>query len=140
METNNARASVIVVGVLLLVIVVALLRQRDGRPSPIIPTGGVTSPTSASASLPRLVEIGGEKCIPCREMAPILESIKAEYSGRLEVETIDLEKVPLAQKIYAVRLIPTQVFLKSNGEEFWRNEGTLTREEIVLKLGEMGVR
>lgn len=140
MEPKAARSSLVFLGVVLFVVGVAVFREKGRPPSPLIPPVEEMPAGSAVSPLPRLVEIGGEKCIPCREMAPILELIKSEYSGRLEVETLDLAKVPLAQKIYAIRLIPTQVFLRGDGEEFWRNEGTLTREEIVAKLAEMGVR
>jgi thioredoxin 1 len=55
-----------------------------------------TAVTMASASdgakvaLPRLVDLGVGKCIPCKKMAPILEELKKEYAGRMEVEFIDV--------------------------------------------------
>jgi thioredoxin 1 len=33
--------------------------------------------------LPRLVDLGAGKCIPCKKMAPILEELKKEYAGRI---------------------------------------------------------
>ncbi|MBV6481483.1 MAG: hypothetical protein DIKNOCCD_01206 [bacterium] len=93
-----------------------------------------------TAKLPRLVELGGEKCIPCMQMAPIIEELQKEYAGRVNIEKIDVGKVHSAINLYAVRLIPTQVFIKADGQEFWRNEGTLTKEEIVAKFVEMGIK
>jgi len=37
-----------------------------------------------SAHLPKLLDLGADKCIPCKAMAPILEGLKKEYAGRFE--------------------------------------------------------
>ena len=58
--------------------------------------------TQWAASLPRLVDLGAGKCIPCKMMAPILEELKKEYAGRLEVEFIDVWVNPEAGKPYGV--------------------------------------
>src|ERR1035441_5070649 len=52
------------------------------------------------AALTRLVDLGAGKCIPCKKMAPILEELKQEYAGRIEVEFIDVWKNPDAGKAY----------------------------------------
>ena len=43
-------------------------------------------------------------------MAPILEEMKKEYAGTLEVEFIDVWKNPDAGKQYGIEVIPTQIF------------------------------
>jgi thioredoxin 1 len=147
MNKVNAVNLILVLAVIGIVGGVASLKaQRQVAPNKPIVAGESQSYATNStgqltvASLPRLIELGGEKCIPCMQMAPILDVVKKEFEGRVEVEKIDLEKNPFAQKIYAIRIIPTQVFLKGDGQEFWRNEGTLTKEEIVAKFVEMGVK
>lgn len=105
-----------------------------------VPANYSSGPAPVVAQLPRLIEVGGEKCIPCMQMAPIIEELQQEYEGRVDIIKIDVGKDYSALKKYGVRLIPTQVFLKADGQEFWRNEGTLTREEIVAKFVEMGIR
>ena len=44
--------------------------------------------------LPKLIDLGADKCIPCKAMAPILKDLKAEYAGRMDVEFIDVWKNP----------------------------------------------
>ena len=41
-------------------------------------------------SLPKLVDLGSKQCIPCKQMAPILEDLKRDYEGVFEVEFIDV--------------------------------------------------
>jgi thioredoxin 1 len=92
-----------------------------------------------AASLPRLVDLGRGTCIPCKMMAPILEGLQREYEGRAVVEVIDLREDAGAATDYGIRVIPTQIFFDSEGNEVWRHEGFLPREDIVAKFAEMGV-
>ncbi|MHC4445544.1 MAG: thioredoxin family protein [Planctomycetota bacterium] len=89
--------------------------------------------------LPRMVDLGAHKCIPCKLMAPILKELKAEYAGRAEIEFIDVWKNPGAGRKYGIRAIPTQIFYSRHGKEVWRHEGFLSKVEIVAKLKELGV-
>jgi thioredoxin 1 len=91
------------------------------------------------AKLPKLVDLGADKCIPCKAMAPILKDLKAEYAGRMDVEFIDVWKNPDAGKTYKIKLIPTQIFFDASGKERFRHEGFFGREDILAKWKELGV-
>jgi thioredoxin 1 len=91
-------------------------------------------------TLPRLVDLGAGKCIPCKKMAPILEELKVDYAGIVEVVFVDVWKEPKAGKPYKIRVIPTQVFYDAAGKEVFRHEGFFSREEIEKVFREkMGV-
>lgn len=88
------------------------------------------------------VELGSVNCIPCRMMQPIMEEIKNEYRGQVRVVFYDVNTN--AGRIWAIhyeiRVIPTQVFLDKNGEEFFRHEGFFPKDEIVKILRKKGVQ
>jgi len=90
------------------------------------------------AGLPRLVDLGADKCIPCKMMAPILEELSKEYAGRMEVQFIDVWKNPSAGREYGVRVIPTQIFFDTSGKELFRHEGFFSRNDILAKWTELG--
>lgn len=93
-----------------------------------------------AAKLPKLVDLGAKKCIPCKKMAPILDELTSEYAGIMDVEFIDVwqeENVPKAQK-YGIESIPTQIFLDADGKELWRHEGFISKEDILEKLKSLG--
>jgi thioredoxin 1 len=89
-------------------------------------------PTAASApaALPRMVDLGANKCIPCKRMAPILEALKVDYAGAVDVQFIDVWQNPNAGQPYKIRLIPTQIFFDRKGQERFRHEGFFAREDI----------
>ncbi len=86
--------------------------------------------SAAPAPLPRLVDLGAGKCIPCKRMAPILEALKVDYAGAVDVQFVDVWQNPDAGRPYGIRLIPTQIFFDRTGRERFRHEGFFAREEI----------
>jgi thiol-disulfide isomerase/thioredoxin len=89
--------------------------------------------------LPRLIDLGADKCIPCKMMAPVLEELRGEYRGRFAVEFIDVWKDPQAGRQWRIRVIPTQIFLDGSGKELYRHEGFFSKEDILQKWKELGM-
>jgi thioredoxin 1 len=89
--------------------------------------------------LPRLIDLGATKCIPCKEMAPILEELAETKKDYFEVLFFDVWENPDKGYEYGVRLIPTQIFFAANGEELYRHIGFYSRDQILDKWGEFGI-
>ena len=99
--------------------------------------GGQATPQSQP--LPRLVDLGADKCIPCKMMAPILDELRAEYAGRLRVDIYDVWENQGLGEQFGVRVIPTQIFYNADGQKLWRHEGFMAKEDILAKWKELGV-
>jgi len=93
-----------------------------------------------TTGLPRLLDLGADKCVPCKMMAPILEELKHDYAGIMTVEFVDVWKNPDSAKPYGIRVIPTQIFYSTDGTELFRHEGFYSREDILAKWLELGVK
>jgi len=108
----------------------------------LLVTAGLMLPLPAGADgnarLPRLVDLGADKCIPCRMMAPILEELKATCAGKLGVEFIDVWKKRDEAGKYGVQMIPTQIFYGADGKELYRHQGFIGKEDILAKWRELG--
>ncbi|MFA5263870.1 MAG: thioredoxin family protein [Opitutaceae bacterium] len=89
---------------------------------------------------PRLIELGAEKCIPCKMMAPILAELAKEYPDALEVVFIDVWKKRQEGARYGIAVIPTQIFFDANGKELFRHEGFFAKKDILAKWQELGVK
>jgi len=100
---------------------------------------GTVTRAELAAPLPRLVDLGAKKCIPCKQMVPVLAALTTEYAGRLEVVFIDVWENRAAGSQYGIRLIPTQVFYDAAGRELFRHEGYWSKEAILAKFKELGV-
>lgn len=90
-------------------------------------------------SLPTLIEIGRGTCTPCKMMKPILEGLKKEYAGVLNVEIIDVRDNPGAMKKYNIRAFPFQIFYDAAGKEVKRNYGLPTKEQILDMFKSVGI-
>lgn len=109
----------------------AELRQESRSTSSVEPRN--------AAALPRLIDLGADKCIPCKMMAPILEELKDNYANRFTTEFIDVWKNPDEGKKHGVEMIPTQIFYDAQGTELFRHVGFFGKEDILAKWKELGV-
>ncbi len=123
----------VVVAVAVAVVLVVVLKQKPAKPA-----GGEKAKPQAAAGLPRLVDLGAGMCIPCKLMAPILEELKKEYEGRLEVVFVDVNEDKGATDKYKIDLIPTQIFFDPSGKELFRHTGFFSKEDILAKWKELG--
>ena len=136
---------ILLVAALAAAVVAAVALKEGKRPveskdaATAVATGGASAESASRAPLPRLVDLGAGKCIPCKKMAPILEELKKDYAGRMEVEFIDVWKNPDAGKAYNVEMIPTQIFYDASGKELFRHVGFFGREDILAQWKQLGV-
>ena len=143
LEMKNFKNLAIVAAVAVAAGLVFALKQNEDKPRATFPDAhaeAVPTATEASpAALPRLVDLGADKCIPCKQMAPILEELKTTCAGQLEVEFIDVWKTSDAGDRYGIRVIPTQIFYDAQGNELFRHEGFFGKEDMLAKWHELGV-
>jgi thioredoxin 1 len=88
------------------------------------------------------VELGSMGCAPCIMMAKVMDDIEKEYEGQVLVRFHDVNSIlgrPYAQK-YGIRVIPTQVFLDMDGNEYYRHEGFFPKADLVKVLQMKGVK
>jgi thioredoxin 1 len=141
--------------VLIIAITGVLIAKNAGKKkvSANSPTGAGTSAVVAATGapvaapegaikgqpIPRMVDLGAGKCIPCKMMAPILEDLKKTYAGKMDVQFLDVWENPDAGKKFGINVIPTQIFYDAAGNELFRHEGFLGKEDILAKWKELGV-
>jgi len=115
-----------------------------------------------SYGLPIIIDFGADSCIPCKEMAPVLEELNKELQGKAIIKFVDVWKYENLVKGYPVSIIPTQIFIDSNGKPynpedpeakhmklyirnsgehvFTAHEGGMAKEELMDILKEMGLK
>ncbi len=112
--------------------------------SSVASTVSTTPPQTVSpikgTGLPQLVDIGSNSCVPCQMMAGELEELAQQYAGSVEVVILDVydkANEALVREV-GVRVIPTQLFIGPDGRELARNEGYLSKEDMVEIFQKLG--
>ncbi len=141
-----AKIVIVLTGAAAAVAAVALKKNQAPAPSDATAPPASAATTSqavgtsaAGAKLPKLVDLGADKCIPCKMMAPVLEQLSKEYAGRLQVDFIDVWKNPEAGKPYGIQMIPTQIFFDASGKELFRHVGFFGKDDILAQWKKLGV-
>lgn len=122
------KKSLIIVGALIIVIAGIFVFKNK-----IFSSGEADNTVSAgeiAGDLPVLLEFRTDSCPACIEMEPVLEEVKQEYDGIVEVRVLDAyENMALANQ-YSVKVVPTLFILSPEGETLARHEGYLTVDQI----------
>jgi len=88
------------------------------------------------------IELGSVRCIPCKQMQPIMKSVEEKYGRQVKVVFYDVwtEAGAPYGKQYGIEAIPTQIFLDKDGKEYFRHEGFFPEEELIKVLKQNGVK
>jgi thioredoxin 1 len=85
------------------------------------------------STVPVLVDFWAAWCGPCRAIAPAVEEIATEYSGRLKVVKVDVDENPDVAGRYNVLGIPTLLLFKE-GKAVERLVGAYPKQAMVTKI------
>ena len=83
------------------------------------------------SNLPVLVDYWAEWCGPCKMIAPILDSLTAEYAGKLKISKLNIDDNQKTPQKYGVRGIPTLMIFK-NGNVEATKVGALSKSQLTL--------
>lgn len=64
---------------------------------------------------PVLVDFGATWCGPCKQLAPIVEQLATEWSGKVKVAYVDVDKARETAMRYGIMSVPT-VMIFNGGE------------------------
>ena len=82
------------------------------------------------SNLPVLVDYWAEWCGPCKMIAPILDSLTAEYAGKLKISKLNIDDNQKTPQKYGVRGIPTLMIFK-NGNVEATKVGALSKSQLT---------
>src|SRR3989338_6252344 len=85
------------------------------------------------AELPVLVDFFAEWCGPCKTVAPVLEDIAKEYSGKIKVVKVDVDGAGSTASQFGIMSVPTLMIFK-DGKALSQNVGAMSKYELKNQL------
>ena len=77
-----------------------------------------------------LVDFWAEWCGPCKMIAPVLDEIAADYSGKLKICKVDVDANPDIPQKFGIRGIPTLIVFKGGNAEATK-VGALSKTQLT---------
>ena len=97
----------------------------------------------ATTGMPRMIKFSAPMCSDCQKMSEVIEEIRGDYNGKVEFVEImvnqDTPEVKSLIKRHNITLVPTMIFINSNGEQIARIEGAIPKEDFIQYL-EQGMK
>ena len=82
------------------------------------------------SEIPILVDYWAEWCGPCKMIAPVLEEVAQELSGKVLIGKLNVDENTQTPPKYGIRGIPTLMLFK-NGETVGTQVGALSKSDLI---------
>ena len=82
------------------------------------------------SEIPILVDYWAEWCGPCKMIAPVLEEVALELSGKVLIGKLNVDENSQTPPKYGIRGIPTLMLFK-NGETVGTQVGALSKNDLI---------
>lgn len=82
--------------------------------------------------VPVIVDYGSDSCIPCQQMAPVLETLNKEMAGKAFIKFVDVWKYADAANAVPIQVIPTQILFNADGTPFVPSDELAMEIEFMM--------
>ena len=87
-------------------------------------------------SLPAIIDFYADWCGPCKMVAPVLEDLSLEYSGKINIYKIDTEAEQELASAFGIRSIPSILFVPKEGQPQMAT-GALPKDTMVQAINDI---
>lgn len=86
-----------------------------------------------NSSTPVVVDFWATWCGPCRKLAPVIDTIAEEYTGRVKFAKVNIEECIETAKKYSISGLPSLLIFKQ-GEPIERMAGSIPKSTIISNI------
>lgn len=110
----------------------SVAEKTEGADFTLKVSGQIDFEALAEYGFPVIADYGSDDCIPCKQMAPILETMNEEFSGRAFIKFADVWKYQDSAGNVPIQLIPTQVLFYADGTPFVPSDELQREMEFIM--------
>jgi len=123
----------------LIAVFAAFMAWREQRQLQLMPDLAGTPQTESTAALPCLVLLDAPAGRDDLSASDLLKELEPAATNTFRIETVDSGRSQTALKTFGVRTAPAWIFFDAAGKELFRQEGLMTKDQILSKWRELGV-
>ena len=87
-----------------------------------------------------MIDFTRDYCLPCQVMAPWVAELRTTYDGQVDVVEVNIDRGTNERlgRFFAIKSVPTQIFVDATGHVEARHEGLASKEEMAQTLTKLG--
>lgn len=85
---------------------------------------------------PAIIDFYATWCGPCKQLAPTLKDLAAEYAGEIYIYKVDVDKEPDIARAYGIRSMPSLLFIPKGEAVPQMGQGNIPKESLRKVIDE----
>ena len=85
---------------------------------------------------PAIIDFHATWCGPCKQLAPTLNALAAEYGDEIYIYKVDIDKEPDIARAYGIRSVPSLLFIPHDDAVPQMGQGNIPKESLKKVIDE----
>ena len=85
---------------------------------------------------PAIIDFHATWCGPCKQLAPTLKALAAEYGDEIYIYKVDVDKEPDIARAYGIRSVPSLLFIPHDDSKPKMGQGNIPKASLKKEIDE----